>query len=919
MDLPPRTPCCRVSLTEICSLYQRLFQIQTDMSSIQAAVDQVCGEQSGRRYAWAAATPATAPAGRKKSMSVCVCQYVYMYVCVCQYVCVSMSVCVCVCVYVCQLYVYVNGPGSQKWALMSSEKKEQSLQELRLLAQFGLERNSELVLSQLPGGEHNFRDDINNLCGANPSLTWTAIHGLKELQKKMEEEQKTLTSSKEDERFWDNSPVCLESCHEELAHIRLTTGQSSKSKVEKMPCLRKNTSAEENKLEAILMKQEEVRNLLFQLLQSCNHSELEKPSSILHCEESMDHTENIGKVAFTIPGTRDPLRQLFLLAMTVTKSCLQEERGTVTWGDCAIRLLVQVQLKQELELREFIHSLAEEQELQTEHKTGGSVPEGPDPVSDLIQSLQPFTQKEQLALTQLREKLVADSEARTLHTDQEKVNKNLKTKGNNDSQGDAVECRDVNENIKVIKETLEFTKGEESQASRNVTQTLNKEYYLNGEFNDCIVINISEVTSTEREHAGDFLTEENRETGFQKQEMEIDKIPIYTDSEKKNHESRLTTERKDGLAKSGLSNTVSAAEVNENPSGLGGEPYVQNVKGGISSKVNEKGSPDELATSVICEATETLIAGLMSLKVKVEEAYMKRSLKRHSTHRLGENLTQPTTEKEMEEAGRMYDVKPNTDQEETSHMTVKTYALKDQVDGVLIPREVVIKNAGHSEDDVHLHEKDIIKQDNLQSYKDINYAKEKTERADLSEEPDSEGKNTTEQIEKESPKGALTIQDTIHTDGNPNEKCMEKEIVPPSHLSSTVMEATHSLIGSLMSLKEEVSRAKSRLAKMGKIHGANENILHQVDTKSTPGNLNTESNNNTLSSKLENSETELQKSHKNIAGMKEEYTQNFETATGCEDSTLSTIQATREVSWELHSECLKCCSHTGPVASEGVS
>lgn len=55
---------------------------------------------------------------------------------------------------------------------------------------------------------------------------------------------------------------------------------------------------------------------------------------------------------------RNPLRQLFLLAMTVTKTCLLDDHEMVTWGDCAVRLLVQVQLKQELELREVITELS---------------------------------------------------------------------------------------------------------------------------------------------------------------------------------------------------------------------------------------------------------------------------------------------------------------------------------------------------------------------------------------------------------------------------------------------------------------------------------------------------------------------------------------------------------------------------------
>eukprot|EP00079_Xenopus_tropicalis_P034372 XP_017948143.1 PREDICTED: uncharacterized protein LOC101733101 [Xenopus tropicalis] len=132
--------------------------------------------------------------------------------------------------------------------------------------------------------------------------------------------------------------------------------------------------------------------------------------------------------------------------MTVTKSCLKEKRGVVTWGDCAVRLLVQVQLKQELELRELVMEMAQELENKPQSGHCRTSLEGQDAVTDLIKSLQPLTQREKLTLKKFSTEIVPCFEGdgfnqqKEVVTEEEKqtnqnknfLHKNIKGKGEED-------------------------------------------------------------------------------------------------------------------------------------------------------------------------------------------------------------------------------------------------------------------------------------------------------------------------------------------------------------------------------------------------------------------------------------------------------------------------------------------------------
>ncbi|KAM4038459.1 uncharacterized protein ACNLHF_016798 [Anomaloglossus baeobatrachus] len=90
--------------------------------------------------------------------------------------------------------------GSQVWVSMNNEQKEQNMNELKMLVEFGLERGSELVLSQLPGAAHNFRNEENSCSCKEAKRSWTAVRGLKDLQRRLELEKSSLTSYNEIER-----------------------------------------------------------------------------------------------------------------------------------------------------------------------------------------------------------------------------------------------------------------------------------------------------------------------------------------------------------------------------------------------------------------------------------------------------------------------------------------------------------------------------------------------------------------------------------------------------------------------------------------------------------------------------------------------------------------------------------------------
>ncbi|XP_053319689.1 uncharacterized protein LOC128491391 [Spea bombifrons] len=196
--------------------------------------------------------------------------------------------------------------------------------------------------------------------------------------------------------------------------------------------------------------------------------------------------------------------------MAVTKSCLQEERGAVTWGDCAVQLLAQVQLKQELELRDHIQHLAEElvHMQQNGPPSSASVSQGPDPISDLIHALQPFTSEEHLALRCLKAKVATDREWTEVDEEQENVTYGLKRKEARCSQLGLEE-----DNIHIgISEKI---KKEDGYVTSHRTQNQCEDDFLTGNNNHKVENQSGDVTAHKAHKAGDILDKDlqNQEEG----------------------------------------------------------------------------------------------------------------------------------------------------------------------------------------------------------------------------------------------------------------------------------------------------------------------------------------------------------------------------------------------------------------------
>ncbi|XP_073435273.1 uncharacterized protein [Dendrobates tinctorius] len=519
--------------------------------------------------------------------------------------------------------------GSQTWASMNNEQKDQNMNELKMLAEFGLERGSELVLSQLPGAAHNFRNEESSCSCKEGKKSWTAVQGLKELQRRLELEKSNLTSYKEEsdlvcsvhkylllfaqkikvkmecnfsaallvvepywkQRFWDEKSVCLEPCFEELAHIRLTTGQRIKQKFEKEQHGPKKMSMEEDKILSLLKRQEDARDLLFHLLQSCSHEELQEPSSNLLHNPSKENMDPLKEVSET-KVERNPLRQLFLLAMTVTKTCLLDNREMVTWGDCAERLLVQVQLKQELELSELIQELS--RGVNRDDRSGQQmqepVVEGSDPVSYLIQLLQPMTPKDQLNLEQFKAELVSSLEC--MKVQEESDNKNIKEAFDNRGMMFSISRQEESKNISV-----------NDNSARNIT--------LVDQQKKDVHLKIPEESS---------IKEKPQEKIHRRQKAMVSSM-LREHEKEQGHQCERCKKEINLLMETPGRGTSKVATSTQN------EDSEQTEK-----KHVEQAPSDELASSVM-EATENLIAGLMILKAKVEEVYMKRGPGEHSTQR----------------------------------------------------------------------------------------------------------------------------------------------------------------------------------------------------------------------------------------------------------------------------------------------
>ncbi|KAM4035957.1 uncharacterized protein ACNLHF_014993 isoform 2-T2 [Anomaloglossus baeobatrachus] len=501
------------------------------------------------------------------------------------------------------------------------------MNELKMLVEFGLERGSELVLSQLPGAAHNFRNEENSCSCKEAKRSWTAVRGLKDLQRRLELEKSSLTSYNEIEsdlicnvhqylllfalkikvkmecnfsaallvvepywkqRFWDEKPVCLETCFEELAHIRLTRGQRIKQKFDKEQLGSKKLSVQEDNIFSLLKRQEDARDLLFHLLQSCSHEELQEPSSNLLNKPSEENMDLIKKVSET-KVERNPLRQLFLLAMTVTKTCLLDNREMVTWGDCAERLLVKVQLKQELELRDLIQELSRgwNNDDQSGQQIKEPVLEGNDPVSYLIQLLQPMTPKEQFNLEQFKAELVSSLECVKL--EEETDNKNITEAFNNRGMTVNISKQEENKNISVNDSNATFV----DQQKKNVHLKRPEESSIKEKLQE-------KVHTRQKVMVSSVLKEHEKEQGHQ------------CESCKKKRNLLIETP---GWG----SNKVATFKQSEECEQTENKPFEQDPS-------------DELASQVM-EATENLIAGLMILKAKVEEVYIKRGPDEHSPQR----------------------------------------------------------------------------------------------------------------------------------------------------------------------------------------------------------------------------------------------------------------------------------------------
>ncbi|XP_067324622.1 golgin subfamily B member 1-like [Anolis sagrei] len=288
--------------------------------------------------------------------------------------------------------------GQAAWASLPYNVKEEKISELEMLVDFALREGSILSLHTLPGAQHIVRSGpqaAQSDLAAGPldplAIKGTASHALQQLQRKKVAEMASLDTQQHflagssnseishrllhlhaqtglvqqevsfqaallvlelftGERFWESEPVAPEDCHWELARLRLTAGRGSEQAWH--PCeAAHGRSMTQVLLDRLLIQQERDRNALVQILLNLEKKENIQGQS--HGEEQQSHLEAESSVAAAPPSLREALTQV----LAMSRERLQVTRqAAVSWQDCAISVLVNVQQEQQQEL---IHALVD--------------------------------------------------------------------------------------------------------------------------------------------------------------------------------------------------------------------------------------------------------------------------------------------------------------------------------------------------------------------------------------------------------------------------------------------------------------------------------------------------------------------------------------------------------------------------------
>ncbi|XP_077196551.1 uncharacterized protein LOC143838692 isoform X2 [Paroedura picta] len=286
--------------------------------------------------------------------------------------------------------------GPSAWASLPQNVKEDKLSELELLVDCGLRKGSVLSLACLPGARLNVRsrgqeheDERSMQCVSPSAMEGTAAQALQELRHRKQAETAALLAQQhllvgstpeasrrllhlhaqvvlvqqeasfqaallipelfQGESFWDSQPIVPEACHQELAQLRLAGHGSEPAwrEARMMP----GRSMAQVLLDRLLLQHERDRACLVRMLQA------------LAGTETAHETGQEGK-QLVLPGagfredTSRDLREAIGRMLSLAQKRLEGSRGTeVPWQDCAVAVLVDLQVAQEEELRLTIEDL----------------------------------------------------------------------------------------------------------------------------------------------------------------------------------------------------------------------------------------------------------------------------------------------------------------------------------------------------------------------------------------------------------------------------------------------------------------------------------------------------------------------------------------------------------------------------------
>ncbi|XP_077327461.1 uncharacterized protein LOC143961992 [Lithobates pipiens] len=639
---------------------------------------------------------------------------------------------------------------------------------------------------------------------------------------------------------------------------------------------------QEDKLLSLLRKQEEARDLLFQLLQSCSHKELQEPLLNLLHNKSEEHSHPIEEISGN-KVARNPLRDLFLLAMTVTKTCLQEDRGVVTWGDCAVRLLVQVQLKQELELRELIQDLVNglDSDLNIGHQTIPNVVEERDPVSDLIRLLQPLTPQEHLGLNQLNIKLVSDKENPIIAKDPCMEEQYIR------QTHDITEAETFNEIQTGNKSPLAFL----DSTNENITDKINEDSRREqNEFQEIRTDGWTDPKKTQAQvekacyHGQNNRDYRNTVTDSSSQtEFRDENTKSLEHVQDTNLPENHVCKRKEMKSEKNMVHGNDAVEILSRVPGKDIHQMRKNEKYGKDEKnrhVHEQVPQNQLATSVL-DATEGLIAGLMTLKVRVEQVYMMREAEGNPFQKPPNNIIKEIPlNAQVSDSQNKTPVEKNTIPKAMEEYETSSYEKETQPKPC---KNIYCNNEGEgTQTEGYESHPDSVEHRELGTIQGKQKAKEQRKSELISLSCGAE----TNQINDSS------------MESNANMHGPSAEI-SSEQVASAVMEAADNLIGSLKTLKEEISRASQ--SQITKQMGETSTVDGYKYLEDTPDNTRIE-----MPPSLKQVEYKSISEDKkmNKKSLEDEAVQTYE-----DDSPHVPEPLIREVSWEVHPECSQGCSH----------